>query len=224
MIYPIASYHLAGAVWYQGETNVPFHSTYARLLRALVAGWRKSLGQNFSFYIVQIAPWTGYPDKDAAALLREAQADVGSDPGNGVIAIHDLVDTLTELHPKMKKEVGERLAFLATDDHYHLPEVKGLSPQFESLQTIPGRLVLSFTQASRGIEARNGAPCCFEIAGADGNFVVADAKIKSNTVIVWSKGLPKPLYVRYGFHNDSRPNLFGSNGLPVLPFRTDRQH
>ena len=64
-----------------------------------------------------------------------------------------------------------------------------------------------------------------EIAGEDMKFVPAKGKIdkKTNTLVVTSTTVKHPVAVRYSFSNDAVGNLFCSNGLPVLPFRTDNE-
>ena len=69
--------------------------------------------------------------------------------------------------------------------------------------------------------SRGGPPTEFTIAGEDRVFHPAIAKIDGSTIIVSSKEVKKPVAVRFGWKNDSMPNLFGKNGLPVSSFRTD---
>ena len=63
----------------------------------------------------------------------------------------------------------------------------------------------------------------FAIAGTDGKFVWADAKIEKDTVIVSSKAVPSPMFVRYAFASNPQATLYNQEGLPALPFRTDRK-
>ena len=60
------------------------------------------------------------------------------------------------------------------------------------------------------------------VAGADGKFVWADAKIDGKTVVVSSDQVKEPKYVRYaymGYRGDC--NLQNAEGLPAYPFRSD---
>ena len=69
--------------------------------------------------------------------------------------------------------------------------------------------------------SKGGKPTEFYIAGEDQNFVPAQAKIDGSTVVVWAKGIKKPVAVRFAFSNGARPNLFNKEGLPVNLFRID---
>ena len=62
---------------------------------------------------------------------------------------------------------------------------------------------------------------CFEIAGTDGRFVVANAVIKNNEVIVSAPSVSTPVAVRLGWNEADHPNLYNKDGLPAVVFRTD---
>ena len=61
----------------------------------------------------------------------------------------------------------------------------------------------------------------FFVAGADRNWVAADARIDGNTVLVSSPQVAQPVAVRYGWANSPSCNLYNKAGLPASPFRTD---
>jgi sialate O-acetylesterase len=62
----------------------------------------------------------------------------------------------------------------------------------------------------------------FQIAGADQNFVDADAKIVGDSVIVSSPQVAAPVAVRYAWDNyPVTANLYNAASLPTAPFRTD---
>ena len=61
----------------------------------------------------------------------------------------------------------------------------------------------------------------FTICGADQHFLPASAEIAGDTVVVSCPEINSPVAVRYAWKNAPMANLFGKNGLPVSPFRTD---
>ena len=64
----------------------------------------------------------------------------------------------------------------------------------------------------------------FVIAGADGKFVPAVAKIDGDTVVVSSADVSTPANVRYAWMNWAEGcNLYNGAGLPAVPFRTDKE-
>lgn len=221
MIYPLTNYAIAGAIWYQGESNVSAHFMYKRLFTTMIESWRKAWGKVFPFYFVQIAPYTYGDTHINGALLRESQTQSASHPKTGMVVISDLVDNVKDIHPKMKKEVAARLANYALAETYG---VKGLfykSPTYASHAVEKGSIRIQFNDVPTELTSKGGEPTDFFIAGADGVFVPAKAKIEGKSVLVSSKSVKEPLHVRFGFTNTAMPNLFTAEGLPVNLFRTD---
>ena len=69
-------------------------------------------------------------------------------------------------------------------------------------------------------------PRCFELAGKDGVYLPAKAHLAEDrkTVLLKADGLTAPAFVRYLWTNyPEKVSLYGNNGLPALPFRTDSQ-
>ena len=74
----------------------------------------------------------------------------------------------------------------------------------------------------KGLAARGGGEVRgFTIAGADGKFVPAQAKIDGTAVVVMSPDVKKPVHVRYAWADDPDANLINQEGLPAGLFRTD---
>ena len=71
---------------------------------------------------------------------------------------------------------------------------------------------------SAGLVAKGGHLVGFEIAGADKKFFDADARIDGQCVVVSSKEVVDPVYVRYGWRDNPNGNLYNQAGLPASPF------
>jgi sialate O-acetylesterase len=231
MITPVIPYGVAGAIWYQGESNAYRPGAYAVLMDSLVTGWRADFGQDFPFYYVQIAPFTYDSTKQKAFILREQQ-DLAQRliPHSGMVVIGDHVADIHNIHPKDKLDVGERLAAYALADTYHDSVGPYQSPSYQSMRIEGRKVYLSFDHAGGGLIADGepagakspGGPAHFQIAGADGQFVDAKAVIQGNSIIVSAPGVSQPAAVRYCFSNSAVPTVFSKNGhLPLAPFRTD---
>ena len=115
MINPIIDYRIAGAIWYQGESNTSRAAQYAELLPLMINDWRTKWGYSFPFYIVQIAnfmaPQTGAEESDWAEL-RESQVKATNLENTGLACIIDLGES-GDIHPKNQVDVGKRLALQA---------------------------------------------------------------------------------------------------------------
>jgi sialate O-acetylesterase len=222
MIFPLTNFKIKGAIWYQGESNVG-QSSYQALFSLLINSWRQQWQQELPFYFVQIAPYAGYgTDNMSAAILREAQTKTLSLPHTGMVVTSDLVDDINDIHPKLKKEVGLRLANYALAETYGQPVAGYKSPQFKSMKIEKDKVRIYFDNADKGLMAKDGAPAGFYIAGDDKNFLPAQAKIEGNTILIWNKAVKAPVAVRFGFDNAAMPNVFSKEGLPVNLFRTEQ--
>jgi sialate O-acetylesterase len=142
---------------------------------------------------------------------------------SGMVVTTDLVNNLYDIHPRDKMNVGYRLALLALDKTYDR-EVESESPAFRKAEFSGAIVILKFKHAEGGLKSRDRQPLTwFTVAGADGNFVPADAKIVGNTVEVSSSTVTKPVAVRFAWDEAAQPNLCNQAGLPAEPFRTDQQ-
>ncbi len=223
MLHPLLGYTMRGVIWYQGEDNVPRYKTYAGMLSNMIKGWRADWQQgDFPFYYCQIAPYdySLIDWKDNSALLREQQLKVESMVDNARMAV--LMDAGLEygIHPRKKKEAGERLAILALAHTYG---IKGL-PEFATYSDVTFKndtAIISFARSKEWVYFEHGTSSdLFEVAGEDKVFHPAKAWIDRNKVYVKSKAVKKPVAVRYAFKNWAEGDLM-HDGLPVSSFRTD---
>jgi sialate O-acetylesterase len=220
MIYPIANYHIAGAVWYQGEANRETSSSYAQLMDAMISAWRKAWNKDFPFYYVQIAPFK-YDKHNVGALLREAQTKNLAIKNTGMVVISDLVKDTLNIHPPDKNGVGLRLANMALVETYDLKIATYKSPLLRSFTVQGDKAVIDFDNAESGLVINGEKPKELFIAGTDHVYYPAMIKIKKNKIWVSCKQVKNPVAVRYQFSNAGIGNLFSKCGLPVAPFRTD---
>ncbi len=226
MINPLIPYGVAGAIWYQGESNVTRPKQYRTLLPTLIADWRQRWGQgDFPFLVVQLANFRemkDQPDESSWAELREAQAQTAmADPKVGLAVTIDIGDA-KDIHPKNKQDVGRRLG-LAAQAIAHGQAVPSSGPVYANMSVANGKATLAFTHTDGGLVARGGALTGFAIAGADRRFVWAQARIEGDKVVVWSPDVAEPSAVRYAWADNPDCNLYNGADLPAVPFRTDHQ-
>lgn len=112
-----------------------------------------------------------------------------------------------------------RLALAARATVYG-EKIEYSGPMFRSLGMEGNRLRLWFDHTGGGLAARGGGELTgFMIAGRDGNFVPAEAKIEGKTILVSSASVSEPAAVRYAWADDPVCNLVNQEGLPASPFR-----
>jgi sialate O-acetylesterase len=220
MIAPLTPMKIRGVLWYQGESSVGLGSRYGTLLKTLIGDWRSQFfdAAEMPFYIVQITPF-GHDRKGRSAELREAQASALQLKNTGLAVTNDIGEP-DNIHPKNKRDVGRRLAWQALNKTYGLKDIPPDGPTFQALAAAGDKLRITFRDTGAGLTSRDGNPLtCFEIAGADGNFVSAVAKIDGNDVIVSAPGIAEPKRVRFAWGDGDVPNLMARDGLPAAQFR-----
>lgn len=220
MIAPFTNFNIAGAIWYQGESNVSNHSSYKKLLSTMIDAWRAKWNKQMPFYYVQIAPYNYGDSNINGALLQEAQTKAMEHPNVGMVVITDLVDSVTDIHPSHKKEVGSRLANWALGQTYKRGSIVYKSPQFEKAEKKSNKVELTFSDVAGGLKSADKSVKGFTISDRAGQWYNAEAKIKGNTIIVWSKKVKDPAEVRYAFTNTLIGNVSSDAGLPLTPFRS----
>jgi sialate O-acetylesterase len=218
MIAPFTPFAIRGAIWYQGESNTNDPELYSRTFPAMVRDWRRAWGQGeFPFYFVQLASFVGNAGWPG---LREAQTMTLELPNTGMAVTLDIGDT-RDIHPKNKQEVGRRLALWALRDVYRQKVVPS-GPLYSGMATNGSKIMVSF-EYGEGLRTSDGGELTgFEVAGADGNFVPATARIVGDRVEVSSPQVPVPMQVRYAWASDPKCNLVNGAGLPASPFRTSK--
>lgn len=223
-----AGYDAEGVIWYQGESNAHNAELHERLFPAVVKSFREAFGQNsygglMPFYFVQLSSlnrpsWPHF--RDSQRRLEERLH--GWDDVHMVVS-SDLGDS-TDVHPRHKKPIGERLARRCLFQRYSYPN------RFKSLETAQSPTVIDgatqyydtvFVDFSRPLATLDDEPVRgFEIEGADGKFYPATGRIEGRQVILTasSEGPLRlqgtPPRIRYGWQPFTRANLCG-----VAPYR-----
>ncbi|HNS21969.1 MAG TPA: sialate O-acetylesterase [Sedimentisphaerales bacterium] len=224
MIAPLLGYTIAGAIWYQGESNAGRAYQYRDLFPTMIKCWWDDWGQgDFPFLFVQLANFMetkDQPGDSAWAELREAQLMTLDMPNTGMAVAIDIGDA-KDIHPKNKQDVGKRLALWALANTYG-HDVVYSGPLYERMEKSDGKIILHFRHCGGQLVAQGGGELKgFAIAGEDRKFVWADARIEGDTVVVSSKEIATPVAVRYAWADNPVCNLFNKAGLPASPFRTD---
>lgn len=227
MLYPLKNLSLKGFLWYQGESNKDDYNLYPRLNSTMIDCWRKTFNQgNLPFYYVQLASYF-YDEADVMsntlAHFREAQSKILMTENTGMICTIDIGDS-ADIHPRQKKEVGERLAALALQKTYQQKNQIYSGPVYDhyTIENKAIKICFKSGTVNGGLKTMSGEmPKHFYIAGADMNFLPATARIENNDIIVSHKNINAPAAVRYAFNNSAVANVWNGDGLPVWPFRTD---
>ncbi len=219
MIAPLIPYPIAGALWYQGESNTAAPHTYSEALTALIENWRAQWGYDFPFYFAQIAPYK-YGRPFEGVIVRDEQRQTLSVPKTGMVVTSD-IGNIDDIHPRNKLDVGKRFANIALNQTYGKKDRPVSGPLYREMKKEGNKIRLYFDHAENGLVSRGKELGLFEIAGQDQKFVPAKAKIDGNTIVLSARGVKDPAAVRFAWSNTAEPNLFNKEGLPASAFRTD---
>ncbi|WP_146072132.1 sialate O-acetylesterase [Bryocella elongata] len=222
MVHPILPFAMRGVIWYQGESIVGGKAgvaLYPHVMETLVKDWRAEWGEgDFPFYCVQLPPLKN-PSNNP--MVREGQAKLLSLRHTGMAVTLDVGDP-TNVHPKDKEPVGDRLSRIALANVYG-KKLEFSGPVYTGMKVRGSEIVVTFKHAE-GLTGKGGPLEWFQVAGADGKYVDATAKVRGKTVAVHSDQVPAPVSVRYAWDNYPQgANLVNSAGLPAAPFRSDSQ-
>lgn len=249
MMKPLAPFAVRGLVWYQGERNtrylsgVPevteanwFHKVsgmkeYGDILSAWVNRYRKEWQKKDMHFMVVMLPGYGKgtektpeidpldPAAASWAWMRESQLKVLKLPHTSVINTIDLGD-VKNIHPKDKLPIGKRLALEAVKQTLG-QDIITEGPVMKSVAFKNRKLIVNYLNAEELKTLDGNSPTGFWITDHTMQWKPAKAKIKGETVVLSSKDIKKPLYIRYAFSGKPDVNLVNGVNLPAYPFRTD---
>jgi sialate O-acetylesterase len=233
MLNPLIPYAIKGAIWYQGESNAGRAYQYRKTFPLMIQDWRGHWGEDFPFLFVQLASYNAANGDSRRgstwAELREAQTMALQLPNTGMAVTSDIGER-SDIHPKNKLDVGNRLAaeamrvaYSKAGDETTRSEASH-GPQFEKMTVEGNRATLAFRNVGSGLLVKDkyGYLKGFEVAGADKKFYYAKADVQGNTVVVHADSVATPVSVHYGWADDNGDvNLYNQEGFPAIPFRTD---
>ena len=225
LIAPLAPFQLKGVLWYQGENDIGENLKFRRLFTEMIQDWREQFRtSSLPFYYVQLPPIglkKDDPEDSYYAEIREAQAQVQKSPyAYMVVTIDTAKGDDIPMHPREKKVVAHRLAYLVLATQYKEP-LKCFGPSFDAIDVEDNAIRVRIRRAEPELIAHGGAPQGFEIAGEDKVFHWADAKIDGDSIVVFNKKVKKPVAVRYAWADNPKGNIFNPDDVPLIPFRSD---
>lgn len=233
---PLAGFNIAGALWYQGESNSGRPELYGQELQMLKEAWGNTFGFKASempFCYNGVATWvTETASPYWLGLLSEAMEDGFKKIGDNKTAYFPIYDTNYDykgnvvIHPTDKRGVAHRHATAIYNMVYGNEGKVFTAPMMESVTANGDKMVVKFNHVGEGLKTTDGLKDVhgFSIADEDGIYVGARAEITGkDEVTVWNDGVKNPKNVNYAFCSfNMESNLANSEGFAASPFRSDR--
>ncbi|MBE6826707.1 MAG: sialate O-acetylesterase [Oscillospiraceae bacterium] len=225
MIRRIIPYTLRGVLYYQGESDENRCDGYRTLLTSLITQWRTDFrDDSLPFLLVQLPIYAvpEAPDAQHWCPIREAQAWAYRNIRGVGLAVILECGEFGNIHPTEKREPARRLYLQALREVYGLQTENTTAPLYRSYLPENGGIRLFFDNAECGLSTKMGTG--FEVCGTDGSWHAAFAEVGEKTIFVRSDAVPHPVAARYAWRNFLIPSVFGTNGLPLAPFRTSEAY
>lgn len=251
MLSRVSPYTMKGVIWYQGESDDHKPNMYAKLFTRMIDNWRTDWNDDkLPFIFVQLTVNRYKADKDFKhwCLVREAQEKVSKTVANTYMTVLMDEGAFNDIHPKQKQIVGERLEAIAMKTQYNgnASNEATFNPTILSSVSKDGKMILTFDNAENGFITKekpeelnnlielekiqgnntisamvNGKWTGFEVMDANGNWFGAVPVFKGNTIEVSAEGVT-PVAARYNWYNYCPVTVYNKEGLPVAPFRTNK--
>ena len=224
MVNPFTVLPAKGVIWYQGEADAAMAPLYEDKMKRLISTWRKAWNnEDLPFLYVQLPNYNEKVDSlvqksSEWAALREVQKSILSIYNTGMAVTID-VGEAEDVHPKNKKDVGERLALAAMNITYDDTSLVYSGPTIKSYEIINDTVVLSFKHVGSGLHAKNDTLTGFALMGEDQQFYAPVAWIEGNKIYLYSLKVTNPKELWYGWADNPNVSLFNEEGLPASPFK-----
>ena len=219
---------LAGVLWYQGESNALRAvdvTEYAGLMRLLVADWREQWRDPALPFL-----WCQLPSIDEPARLhwprfREVQRQLETSLTHTGMAVTLDLGAAKDVHPREKREVGERLARWALFHQYGRTELRPSGP-LPKEATLDGQAIAVSFRFAQGLAFKPGVPPQLEVLCEDGAHAgefrpAGPARVVGERLMIDLPADPtatKPVLVRYAWAMNAQAALVNDAGLPATPF------
>ncbi len=212
-ILPLIGLSIAGITWYQGESNAHNIELHEKLFPTLVASWRNVWKEELPFYFVQLSSI----ERPSWPAFRNSQLKLSTlIPRCGMAVSSDLGDP-SDVHPKKKKEIGDRLALIALNQYYHR-NIEYSGPQIRRVTRNKEILTVEFNH-SKGLHTQDGkALRGFVLTDEKGFHHPANAIIKKDKILIPIKNIP-PAFLQYAWEPYTSANLVNNAGLPASTFQ-----
>ena len=226
MIAPLKNLKLKGVIWYQGEANAKkgLAFVYRDRFSNMIKDWRSLFEKkDLPFLFVQLPNFlksNPNPSKSSWAMLRESQLMVSKEANNGMITSIDIGEA-NDIHPKNKKEIGNRLAIEAMRLAYNDGSNLKFDTYVDQILFQDNQVKVFFSDQKINYKGK-GNHYNIAIAGKDKKFYWADIVLKKGILIARSERVDNPIAIRYAWSNNPGfPLLFNNFDIPVYPFRSD---
>lgn len=225
MLKKLAPYAIRGFLYYQGENDDPKAHLYECMMTALIQDWRELWHEELPFLLVQLPPFEAWLASTAEhyPVLRRAQDTVSKTIPNVWLASIGDVGMRFDIHPKNKRPVGQRLAYLAENHVYGKHEITSDAPEPVGFQCDGTGILITFRNVSQ-FELRGDTVKALSIYSGSKELSPDKYHVEVGNdywKITGDLLLSEQLHLNFAETNYYELNLFNEAGIPLKPFAMD---
>ncbi|MCL6601263.1 MAG: sialate O-acetylesterase [Paenibacillus sp.] len=221
MVKEIAGYTVQGVIWYQGEADAPKASLYDKLFTALIECWRETWKDELPFLFVQLAPFRDIECKGEGFLyIRKQQEKVSKYVQKAYMASIMDVGMEYDVHPKLKRPVGERLALLALGKVYG-HNILCEAPEVDQVMKEGNSIRITFHHAGEQLVVNGDKLNGLQVSTAERPVPYTTEVKANNLVIILDEEITslETINIRFACSDYEEVNLYNSADLPAKPFK-----
>lgn len=220
MIAPFQDIQLKGILWYQGESNLGNTDKYAEYLEAMIGAWRKQLGKDYPFVIMQLPGFQkrhDEPFESGWTQIRHQQYIAAHSIKNAGLAPTLDTGEYNDIHPQDKITAGHRAA-LQMEKLAYKRKLVSTGPAPVSAKIKNGKVVVAFDRTTGKLTCKGSKLTNFAIL-VDGKYQWTEARIIGDYLL--ELDIPQGVTsttVRYCWDEYPTPPLYNTNGIPAPQF------
>lgn len=235
MLKTVSPYSIRGFLWYQGESDddVPgMNVLHKDMLTALIHEWRQLWDEELPFMLVQLPGyrrWLLNPENNHYQVIRQCQEEVAkSVPHTYMCSISDIGEEM-DIHPKNKKDVGQRLSLLAR--HYVYGEdLLCEAPSVSSARKEGNQIIITFNNAGNSLSIESDKLNAMVVVPVNSIDSISDdtekvtsldftASVSGNELTLTLSQMPKGnVQVEFADTMWYQVNLYNEAHIPAIPF------
>ncbi|EOB3584479.1 sialate O-acetylesterase [Vibrio vulnificus] len=218
MVSRMTAFKVRGVIWYQGESDSPHCDVYFSTFGKLIQCWREAWGECLPFLFVQLAPFSRWLAIDGEAFpeLRQQQQKVADEIPNTWMVSSGDAGMETDIHPKVKKPIGQRLALLA-QQHVYNQDILSEAPRFTIVERKSDSICIEFEHAD-GLYLKGNSVNALLVEDIRGESIPHHSFRIENHSLILEGDFEQAASIKFASTPYYQINLFNHSHIPALPF------
>ncbi|WP_321284752.1 sialate O-acetylesterase [uncultured Vibrio sp.] len=218
MVSHITAFKVRGVIWYQGESDSPHSDVYFSTFSQLIRCWRDAWGECLPFLFVQLAPFSRWLALNGGAFpeLRRQQQKVADEIENTWMVSSGDAGMEIDIHPKVKKPIGQRLALLAQQRIYKR-DILSEAPKLARVEKSKDMICIEFEHAD-GLYLKGNSVNALLVEDIRGESIPYKCFSLEGGCLNLYGNFENAVAVKFASTPYYQVNLYNHSHVPALPF------